>query len=90
MTVKSGTLCNLRQVRFSVLEIACALYGRCLPASICTQATKHTWEGIGQFDERVFIGLDFLIAEAGKRGLKLILALTNYWSPFGGMAQYVK
>ena len=44
----------------------------------------------GQFDEKVFAGLDFVVAEAGKRNLKLILALTNYWSPFGGMAQYVR
>lgn len=44
----------------------------------------------GQFDEKVFSGLDFVLAEAGRRGLKLILALTNYWTPFGGMAQYVK
>lgn len=44
----------------------------------------------GQFDERVFSGLDFVLAEAGRRGLKLILALTNYWTPFGGMTQYVK
>lgn len=44
----------------------------------------------GQFDEKVFVGLDFVLAEAGRRGLKLILALTNYWTPFGGMAQYVK
>lgn len=45
---------------------------------------------VGQFDEKVFAGLDFVIAEAGKRGLKLILALTNYWAPFGGMLQYVR
>ena len=44
----------------------------------------------GQFNEKVFLGLDFVLAEAGRRGLKLILALTNYWTPFGGMAQYVK
>ena len=44
----------------------------------------------GQFEERVFIGLDFVLAEAGRRGLKVLLALTNYWTPFGGMTQYVK
>ena len=36
------------------------------------------------------MGLDFVVAEAAKRGLKLILALTNYWTPFGGMPQYVR
>ncbi len=44
----------------------------------------------GQFDERVFVGLDFVLAEAARRGLKVLLALTNYWTPFGGMTQYVK
>lgn len=44
----------------------------------------------GQFDERVFAGLDFVLAEAGKRGLNLILALTNNWTPYGGMPQYVR
>lgn len=51
---------------------------------------KPCWTFTGQFDEKVFSGLDFVLAEAGRRGLKLILALTNYWTPFGGMAQYVK
>ena len=44
----------------------------------------------GQFDERVFVGLDFVLAEAARRELKVLLALTNYWTPFGGMTQYVK
>lgn len=44
----------------------------------------------GQFDERVFCGLDFVLAEAGKRGLKILLVLVNNWTPFGGMTQYVK
>jgi mannan endo-1,4-beta-mannosidase len=34
--------------------------------------------------------LDFAIAEAGKRGLKLVLPLTNNWSDFGGIDQYVR
>jgi mannan endo-1,4-beta-mannosidase len=34
--------------------------------------------------------LDFAIAEAGRRGLKLVLPLTNNWSDFGGMDQYVR
>ena len=33
----------------------------------------------GVFQERVFRALDFVMAEAGRRGLKLLLALTNYW-----------
>ncbi|HSK97235.1 MAG TPA: cellulase family glycosylhydrolase, partial [Euzebyales bacterium] len=34
--------------------------------------------------------LDFAIAEAGERGLKLVLPLTNNWSDFGGIDQYVR
>lgn len=30
------------------------------------------------------------MAEAGKRGLKVMLTLVNYWTAYGGMAQYVK
>lgn len=34
--------------------------------------------------------LDFVVAEAGKRNLKLILPLVNNWNEFGGMNQYVR
>ena len=52
--------------------------------------TRCVLSNAGQFDERVFVGLDFVLAEAARRGLKVLLALTNYWTPFGGMTQYVK
>ncbi len=34
--------------------------------------------------------LDYVIAQAEKRNLKLIITFTNYWKDFGGMEQYVK
>lgn len=34
--------------------------------------------------------LDLVVAEAGKRKLKLILPLVNNWNEFGGMNQYVR
>jgi len=34
--------------------------------------------------------LDFVVAEAGKRNLKLVLPLVNNWNEFGGMNQYVR
>lgn len=34
--------------------------------------------------------LDFIISEAAKRGLKILLVLTNNWREFGGMDQYSK
>ena len=41
----------------------------------------------GEFDERVFQGLDFVVAEARKRQLLLILTLVNYWGDYGGILQ---
>lgn len=33
--------------------------------------------------------LDFTISEANKRGIRVVIALTNNWGDFGGMPQYV-
>ncbi|MBA0568925.1 hypothetical protein Golax_004125 [Gossypium laxum] len=44
----------------------------------------------GVFNERVFRGLDYVIVEARKRGIRLILSLVNNLSNFGGKAQYVR
>jgi mannan endo-1,4-beta-mannosidase len=38
----------------------------------------------------VLAGLDWLLVEAGRRGLRLLLTLTNYWKEFGGMQQYLR
>lgn len=35
----------------------------------------------------IFERLDYTIAEAGKHGIKLVIALNNYWSDFGGLQQ---
>ncbi|TKY61632.1 Mannan endo-1,4-beta-mannosidase 5 [Spatholobus suberectus] len=44
----------------------------------------------GFYDEKVFTGLDFVISEAGKYGVRLILSLVNNWKDFGGKNQYVQ
>ena len=44
----------------------------------------------GAFDEKYLMGLDFVIAEVGKRGMKILPVLTNYWPDYGGMIQYAK
>ncbi len=44
----------------------------------------------GVFDERVFAALDWVIAEAGARGIRLSLPLVNYWPAYGGIPQYVR
>ncbi len=44
----------------------------------------------GEWDERVFAALDWLLAEAAARGLRVVLALSNYWAAYGGVKQYVR
>uniref|UniRef100_A0A5B7A9E2 mannan endo-1,4-beta-mannosidase n=2 Tax=Davidia involucrata TaxID=16924 RepID=A0A5B7A9E2_DAVIN len=42
------------------------------------------------YDEEVFKALDFVVSEAKKYKIRLILSLTNNWDAYGGKAQYVK
>ncbi|XP_016514219.2 mannan endo-1,4-beta-mannosidase 5-like [Nicotiana tabacum] len=44
----------------------------------------------GVYDERVFQGLDFVITEARKYGIRLILSFVNNYNDFGGRAQYAQ
>uniref|UniRef100_A0A6N2KLW2 mannan endo-1,4-beta-mannosidase n=1 Tax=Salix viminalis TaxID=40686 RepID=A0A6N2KLW2_SALVM len=45
----------------------------------------------GVYDEDVFkLALDFVVSEAKKYKIRLILSLTNNWDAYGGKAQYVK
>ncbi|KDP21853.1 hypothetical protein JCGZ_00640 [Jatropha curcas] len=44
----------------------------------------------GVYDEDVFKALDFVVSEARKFKIRLILSLSNNWEAYGGKAQYVK
>ncbi|KAG9443131.1 hypothetical protein H6P81_018985 [Aristolochia fimbriata] len=44
----------------------------------------------GVYDERVFQALDFVVSEANKYGIRLILSFVNNFGDFGGRPQYVK
>lgn len=44
----------------------------------------------GVYDEQVFQALDFVVYEANKYGIRLILSMANNYENFGGKAQYVK
>ncbi|KAL3638610.1 Mannan endo-1,4-beta-mannosidase 2 [Castilleja foliolosa] len=44
----------------------------------------------GTYDERVFQGLDFVVSEARKYGIRLILSFVNNYNDFGGRPQYAK
>ena len=43
----------------------------------------------GQYNPSVLDGLDYFLAEMGKRGLKAVMVLNNFWQWSGGMGQYV-
>lgn len=43
----------------------------------------------GRYDQALLEGLDLLIWEAERRGMRLVLCLTNFWFWSGGMAQYL-
>ncbi|KAH7666502.1 Mannan endo-1,4-beta-mannosidase protein [Dioscorea alata] len=44
----------------------------------------------GNYNEEMFKALDFVVSEASKYGLRLILCLVNNWSAYGGKYQYVQ
>lgn len=44
----------------------------------------------GVYSEATFRGLDYVLEEARRNGLKLILAFTSNWTPTGGVPEYVK
>ena len=43
----------------------------------------------GKYNDEILDGLDFLLAEMGKRGQRAILFLNNSWDWSGGFAQYL-
>ena len=43
----------------------------------------------GVYSEEGFRALDYVLYKADLAGVRLILTLVNYWTPFGGMPQYV-
>ena len=53
------------------------------------RATPASQPAPGVFDAAVEEGLDFVMAELGKRELVGVLCLNNFWTWSGGMAQYV-
>ncbi|KAJ0979186.1 hypothetical protein J5N97_014660 [Dioscorea zingiberensis] len=42
------------------------------------------------YDEQVFKGLDFVVNEARKYKIRLVLSLVNNWEAYGGKSQYVQ
>lgn len=42
------------------------------------------------YDEQVFEGLDFVVSEARRYNIRLLLSLCNNWEDYGGKSQYVR
>ncbi|GMH38711.1 hypothetical protein BSKO_06595 [Bryopsis sp. KO-2023] len=42
----------------------------------------------GEYDEATWRGMDFVLDEASKRGIRMLIAFGNYWQHFGGTDQY--
>lgn len=78
---------NLRVVRmWAFCEI------RCGDGSFFLQFW-NTSTGAPAYNDEPIYGLanvDYVVSEANKLGIKLIIALTNNWHDFGGMDQYVR
>jgi len=43
----------------------------------------------GVYDPALLDGLDYLLSEMGKRGMRAVVVLNNFWPWSGGMVQYV-
>ncbi|MDB4969643.1 MAG: putative glycosyl hydrolase [Myxococcales bacterium] len=53
------------------------------------QKTSRMQNGLGDAHEPGMRALDEVVAEAGRRNLRLILPLLNYWPAYGGLAQWL-
>lgn len=42
------------------------------------------------YNEDLWLGLDFLLSEMGKRNMKAVMVLGNFWTWSGGFSQYLK
>lgn len=55
--------------------------------SLDTAVIQH---GPGKFNERALRGLDYVLLQAQRHGIRLLLPLVNGWDDYGGMNQYVR
>lgn len=46
--------------------------------------------GPGEYNQDVWEGLDFLLSEMGKRKMKAVMVLGNFWTWSGGFPQYLR
>lgn len=60
------------------------------PEGIPSQIEPSLQKEAGVYDEDVFRGLDFLLAEMGKRKMSAVLYLNNAWEWSGGYGRYLE
>ncbi|CAA0814573.1 Mannan endo-1-4-beta-mannosidase 7 [Striga hermonthica] len=58
--------------------------------AFCDGGSNALQSSLGSYNENMFEGLDFVVSEAKKHGIYLILSLVNNWEGFGGKKQYVQ
>ena len=46
--------------------------------------------GPGEYNEDIWIGLDFLLSEMAKRNMTAVMVMGNFWTWSGGFPQYLK
>lgn len=54
-------------------------------ASVMQLMDVRMWRGAGVYNEQVFKGVDYAIAQAARFGIKIIVALTTYWEDNDGL-----
>ena len=60
------------------------------PGGIRTKYEPTLQPAAGAYDDTLLAGLDYLMAELGKRGMTAVLYLTNSWEWSGGFGQYLE
>lgn len=60
------------------------------PDGVPTRVSPTLHKAPGEYDETLFAGLDRLLAEMGRRGMKAVLFLNNAWEWSGGYGMYLE
>ena len=81
-----GELDHLQQLGLTNLRIMASSEG---PDTEPYRMTPALMISPGVYNESVFDGLDYLLAQMGEHGMRAVMVLNNYWQWSGGMAQYV-
>ena len=78
---------HLQSLGLSNLRVLAASEGDTL-MRYCVHPALQT--GPGEYNEDIWQGLDFLLAEMGKRNMKAVMVLGNFWTWSGGFPQYLR